>query len=85
MYSRGMSILRLINRVVRIRPAPVGANMYGTKEVAKRIGLGLRMTQRLCAKLGFRSFGRAYLLTEQDIETLREWRRDHPVGLVPKK
>ncbi len=62
-----------------------GDRVFSTQEVAQKHGLGLRMVQRLSARLGFRSYGRAFLLTEADIETLLEWRREHPPGRMPIK
>ena len=62
-----------------------GDRVYTTHEVARRTGLGLRVVQRLSARLEFRSVGNLYLLTEADIETMQEWRRDHPPGRVPIK
>ncbi len=60
-----------------------GKRVYTAREVAKKTGLGLRMVQRLSAKLGFRNPGRHLLLTDDDIETMHEYRRDHPPGRVP--
>ena len=62
-----------------------GLRVYTAREVATKTGLGLRMVQRLSAKLGFWNVGHRLLLTDADIETMEEYRRDHPPGRQRQK
>lgn len=54
--------------------------MYSTYEVAGMLGLGIRMVQLHCVKLGFPKIGRDYLLTDEQVTLMEDRVLAHPVG-----